>query len=80
MTIDHRLGSLEIARRRALWALADLQPGYARTEKMLAELDEVDQGLQDLVSGDQLSAQEFVDLITTKLHNGIQLVIEDSIP
>lgn len=80
MTIDHRLRSLEIARRRALWALADLRPGDARAEKVLAELDEVDQGLQAIVSGDQLFAQELVDLITTKLHNGVQLVVEDSIP
>ena len=80
MTIDHRLRSLEIAKRRALWALADLQPGDARAEKVLAELDEVDQGLQDVVSGDQLSAQELVDVVTTKLHNGVQLIAEDSIP
>lgn len=80
MTIDHRLRSLEIARRRALWALANLQPGDARAEKVLAELDEVDQGLQVIVSGDQLSAQELVNVVTTKLHNGIQLVVEDSIP
>ena len=76
MTIDHRLWSLEIARRRALWALADLQPGDAQAEKVLAELE----GLQDIVSGDQLSAQELVDVVTTKLHNGVQLVVEDSIP
>lgn len=80
MTIDHRLRSLEIARRRTLWALADLQPGDARAEKFLAELDKVDQGLQDIVSGDQLSAQELVDVVTTKLHNGVQLVVKDSIP
>ncbi|KLJ14400.1 hypothetical protein CMV24_06355 [Pseudomonas plecoglossicida] len=80
MTIDHRLRSLEIARRRALWALANLQPGDARAEKVLAELDEVDQGLPDIESGDQLSAQKLVDLITTKLHNGVQLVVEESIP
>ncbi|MBH3360211.1 hypothetical protein [Pseudomonas guariconensis] len=80
MTIDHRLRSLEIARRRALWALADLQPGDVRAEKVLAELDEVDQGLQDVVSGDQLSAQELVDVVTTKLHKGAQLVAQDSIP
>lgn len=80
MTIDHRLRSLEIARRRALWALAGLQAGDARAEKVLAELDEVDQGLQDIVSGDQLSAQELVDVVTTKLHSGVQLVVEDSIP
>ncbi|QNV65979.1 hypothetical protein F7661_08505 [Pseudomonas sp. CFA] len=80
MTIDHRLRSLEIARRRALWALADLQPGDARAEKVLAELDRVDQGLQDIVSGYQLSAQELVDVVTTKLHNGVQLVVENSIP
>lgn len=80
MTIDHRLRSLEIARRRALWVLADLQPGDARAEKLLAELDEVEQGLQDMVTGDQLSAQELLDVVTTKLHNGVQLVVEDSIP
>ncbi|MFJ4260248.1 hypothetical protein ACIP01_25285 [Pseudomonas monteilii] len=80
MTIHHRLRSLEIARRRALWALADLQPGDARAEKVLAELDEVDQALQGVVCGDQLFAQELVDVVTTKLHNGVQLVVEDSIP
>lgn len=80
MTIDHRHRSLEIARRRALWALADLQPGDARAEKVLAELDEVDQALQGVVGNDQLSAQELVDVVTTKLHNGVQLVVENSIP
>ncbi|MCE0963281.1 MULTISPECIES: hypothetical protein [Pseudomonas] len=80
MTIDYRLRSLEIARRRALWALADLQPGDARAEKVLTELNEVEQGLQGVVSGDQLSAQELVDVVTTKLHNGVQLIAEDSIP
>ncbi|WP_027615249.1 MULTISPECIES: hypothetical protein [unclassified Pseudomonas] len=80
MTIDHRLRSLEIARRRALWALADLQPGDARAEKVLAELDEVEQALQGVVSGDQLFAQELVDVVTSKLHNDVQLVVEDSIP
>ena len=80
MTIDHRLRGLEIARRRALWALADLQPGDARAKKVLAELDEVEQGLQDMVTGDQLSAQELLDVVITKLHKGVQLVAEDSIP
>ena len=80
MTIDHRLRSLEIARRRALWALAALQPGDARAEKVLAELDEVDQALQDVAAGDQLSAQELVDVVITKLHSGVQLIAEDSIP
>ena len=80
MTIDHRLRSLESVRRRALWALADLQPGDARAEKVLAELDEVDQALQDVAAGDQLSAQELVDVVITKLHNGVQLIAEDSIP
>nr|WP_269812382.1 hypothetical protein [Pseudomonas monteilii] len=72
--------SLEIARRRALWVLADLQPGDARAEKVLAELDEVEVGLRGIVSGDELSAQELVDVVTTKLHNGVQLIAEDSIP
>ncbi|UTL92348.1 hypothetical protein [Pseudomonas fluorescens] len=47
---------------------------------MLTELNEVEQGLQGVVSGDQLSAQELVDVVTTKLHNGVQLIAEDSIP
>ena len=80
MTIDHRLRALEIARRRALWALADLQPGDARAEKVLAELDEVEQALQNVVGSDQLSAQELVNVITKKIHSGVQLVVEDSIP
>lgn len=80
MTFDHRLRSLEIARRRALWALAYFQPGDARAEMALAELDEVDQALQHVAAGDQLSAQELVDVVITKLHNGVQLIAEDSIP
>ncbi|CAI8966009.1 hypothetical protein [Pseudomonas soli] len=80
MTIDYRLLGLEIARRRALWALADLQPGDARAEKVLAELDKVEQGLQGMVTGDQLSAQELLDVVITKLHNSVLLVVEDSIP
>lgn len=80
MTIDHRLRGLEIARRRALWALADLQPGDARAERLLAELDEVEQCLQDVGNDDHLSAQELVDVVTKKPHNGVQLVVEDSIP
>ncbi|WP_280344928.1 hypothetical protein [Pseudomonas sp. BN607] len=46
----------------------------------LAELDEVDQALQHVAAGDQLSAQELVDVVITKLHNGVQLIAEDSIP
>lgn len=80
MTIDHRLRSLEIARRRALWALADLQPGDARAESVLAELEEVDQALKSVVGENQLSPQELVHIVITKLHNGVQLVVEDSIP
>lgn len=80
MTIDHRLRSFDIPKRTALWALADLLPGDARAEKVLAEFDEVDQGLQNVVGGDQLSALKLVDIVTTKLHNRVQLVVEDSIP
>ena len=80
MTIGHRLRSLEIARRRALWALANLQPGDALAETVLAELQEVDQALQGVVGDEQLTAQELVDVVITKLHNGVQLIAEDSIP
>lgn len=79
MTIDHRLRSLEIARRRLLWTLADLQLGDARAERLLAELDEDEEGFLDVVNDDHLSAQELVDVVTRKLHNGVQLVVEDSI-
>nr|WP_279309383.1 MULTISPECIES: hypothetical protein [Pseudomonas] len=57
-----------------------MQPGDARAETLLAELEEVDQALLGVVGGDQLPAQELVDVVTTKLHNGVQLVVEDSIP
>ena len=80
MTIDHRLRGLEITRRRALWALADLQPGDARAETVLAELEKVDRALQGGVGENQLSPQELVDVVITKLHNGVQLVVEDSVP
>lgn len=80
MVTHHQLRSLEIAKRRALWALADLQPGDSRAELPLLEIDEVDQALKALMSGNELSSQELVDSITTQSHNGVRLVIEDSIP
>jgi hypothetical protein len=40
----------------------------------------VAQDRPDIVSGAQLSAHELVDVVTTKLHNGVLLVVEDSIP
>ncbi|MDS9589747.1 hypothetical protein [Pseudomonas sp. HTZ1] len=80
MVTHHQLRSLEIAKRRALWALADLQPGDSRAELPLLEIDEVDQALKALMSGNELSSQELVDSITTQFHNGLRLVIENSIP
>jgi len=80
VTIDHRLRGLEISRRRALWALADLQPGDARAEKVLTELDEVEQALLSVVGDHQISTLELVDVVITKHHKGVQLVAEDSIP
>lgn len=80
MTIDHRLRDLEIGRRRALWALADLQPGDARAARVLADLEEVDWALQSVVVDHQLSPQELADIVITKLHNDVQLVVEASIP
>lgn len=71
---------MEISRRRALWALADLQPGDARAEKVLTELDEVEQALLSVVGDHQISTLELVDVVITKHHKGVQLVAEDSIP
>jgi len=48
---------MEISRRRALWALADLKPGDPGAVKVLVELDEVDQALEDLTTGCELSSQ-----------------------
>ncbi len=42
MLINRQIHSLEVARRRALWELADLQPGDVRAEQWLVELDEID--------------------------------------
>ena len=42
MTTD-QLRKLEVAKRRALWALAELKPGDPAAVKVLVELDEVDQ-------------------------------------
>lgn len=80
MVIDDRLRRLEVARPEALWAIADLQPSDARAEFPLLELDEVDQAMYGLMSGDVLSSQELINAIATQMHNGIRLVIEDSIP
>lgn len=80
MTISSQVRRLENAKRRALWALADLPPGDARAEIPLLELDEVDQALVVLLSGDELTGQELINAIETQSHSGQRLVIEDSIP
>ncbi|MNO63457.1 hypothetical protein D3C76_541650 [compost metagenome] len=54
---------LEIAKRRALWALPNLRPGDARAEIPLLELDEVDQAMAELLSGDELTGQELINAI-----------------
>ncbi|WP_328822689.1 hypothetical protein [Pseudomonas sp. S31] len=80
MTISNQVRRLEIVKRRALWALADLRPGDARAETLLLELDEVDQALAELLSGDELTGQEMIHAIEIQSHSGQRLVIEDSIP
>lgn len=78
--IDDQLRKLEVAKRRALWALAELKPGDPAAVKVLVELDEVDQALESLVTGRELSSQELMAVVTTQYHNGIHLVVDDSIP
>lgn len=80
MTITNQVRRLEIAKRRALWALADLRPGDARAEIPLLELDQVDQALAELLSGDELTGKELINAIKIQSHSGQHLVIEDSIP
>ncbi|MEW5544407.1 hypothetical protein [Pseudomonas soli] len=80
MTISNQVRQLEIAKRRALWALADLRPGDARAELPLLELEEVDQALDELQSGDELRGQELINAIEIQSHSGQRLIIEDSIP
>lgn len=77
---SNQVRRLEIAKRRALWALADLLPGDARAEHPLLELDEVDQVLDELLSGDELTGQELINAIEIQFHSGQRLVNEDSIP
>ncbi|MFV2950015.1 hypothetical protein [Pseudomonas japonica] len=77
---DDQLRKLEVAKRRALWALAELKPGVPAAVKVLVELDEVDQALEGLVTGRELSSQELMAAVTTQYHNGICLVVDDSIP
>ncbi|EPJ8755484.1 hypothetical protein SBH91_002591 [Pseudomonas putida] len=80
MTISSQVRRLEIAKRRALWVLADLRPGDARAELPLLELDEVDQALDEFLSGDELTGQELINAIEIQSHSGQRLVIENSIP
>lgn len=70
----------EVAKRRALWALAELKPGDPAAVKVLVELDDIDQALDGLVTGRDLSSQELMAAVTTQYHNGIRLVVDDSIP
>lgn len=39
-----------------------------------------DQALEGLVTGRDLSSQELMAAVTTQYHNGIRLVVDDSIP
>ncbi|EOV0931920.1 hypothetical protein ACOLSI_000261 [Pseudomonas aeruginosa] len=80
MTISNQVRRLEVAKRRALWALADLWPGDTRAEIPLLELDQVDQALAELLSGDELTGEELINAIKIQSHSGQRLVIEDSIP
>lgn len=80
MTISNQVRRLEIAKRRALWVLADLRPGDAWAELPLLELEEVDQALDELQSGDELRGQELIKGIEVQSHSGQRLFIEDSIP
>lgn len=64
--INDQLRKLEVAKRRALWALADLKPGDPAAVKVLVELDEVDQALEGLVTGRELSSQELMAAVTTQ--------------
>ncbi|PRN05313.1 hypothetical protein A0O30_08485 [Pseudomonas sp. LLC-1] len=80
MTISNQVRRLEIVKRRALWALADLRPGDARAETLLLELDEVNQALAELLPGDELTGQELTNAIEIQSHSGQRLIIEDSIP
>jgi hypothetical protein len=77
---DDQLRKLEVAKRRALWALADLKPGDPGAVKILVELDEIDQALGGLVTGRERPSQELMAAIRTQYHNGIRLVVDDSIP
>ncbi|MFJ1338260.1 hypothetical protein ACIKP7_09000 [Pseudomonas caricapapayae] len=77
---NYQLRKLEVAKRRALWALAELKPGDPGAVKVLVELDEIDQALGGLVTGRELSSQEPMAAITTQYNNGICLVVDDSIP
>lgn len=42
VTVDERLRTLETARRKALWALADLQPGNPRAVQVLNARSKID--------------------------------------
>lgn len=79
---DGDLHLLEVARRKALWALAHLTPGDPRAEAVIQVLADIEHQEQSLpIYRQALGADEVLNLVPSEPHpNGIAIVRDENIP
>lgn len=79
---DDDLHLLEVARRKALWALAHLIPGDPRADAVIQVLDDIEYQEQSLsIYRQALGADEVLNLVPSEPHPiGIAIVRDENIP
>ena len=83
MTHDEELQHKEIARRKALWALASVLPGDPKALEVLDVIDDIElRELHDTsMPARTLRVEHLRDLIPTQIHPiGCRIVREENIP
>lgn len=79
---DGDLHLLEVARRKALWALAHLIPGDPRAYAVIHALDDIEHQQRSLpIYRQALDADEVLNLVPSEPHPiGVAIVRDESIP
>lgn len=79
---DGDLHLLEVARRKALWALAHLMPGDPRADAVIQVLDDIEYQEQFLpIYRQALGADEVLNLVPSESHRiGMAIVRDENIP
>jgi hypothetical protein len=79
---DGDLHLLEVARRKALWALAHLIPGDPRADFIIQVLDDIERQEQSLpIYRHAMDADEVLNLVSSEPHPiGMAIVRDEDIP